>query len=262
MFHYADTSIGRHYGFLVVDILPGDGDTWTASFRQAWIDPAAANDPAVDPLGGYYDEVDPAAYFQAVAEVPDADADGEPDRLPRHRALASGLNLIAQTVPVDPALASCRALAQRLAQTAEAVSIQRIAADGALQGCSGTTGDDFALEADMGLAVRITDAAGLSQSWQGDCRPIMLHAGTNLVGHPAPPLDLTCRGWLAAQHPDSVVAIGSLDAGTGRWRYCASASGDDGVPILVGPDFPIAHGLAYRIHARAAGSLVLPGCDD
>ncbi|HEX9724132.1 MAG TPA: hypothetical protein VGC53_07595 [Vicinamibacteria bacterium] len=64
VFHYSDSTLGRHYGFLVVDISPhpDDPNTWKATFRQARLDPAWAEDRSPDPLGGYYHDTDPAAY--------------------------------------------------------------------------------------------------------------------------------------------------------------------------------------------------------
>ncbi|MCP3866912.1 MAG: hypothetical protein GY703_02210 [Gammaproteobacteria bacterium] len=81
VFHYSESVIGRHYGFLVVEIAPGEFDSWTASFRQAWIDPEWADDPQRNPLGGFYDDSDPIAFFEAHAEASDIDLDGEPDQL-------------------------------------------------------------------------------------------------------------------------------------------------------------------------------------
>ena len=71
VFHYSDSVTGRHYGFLEVNIFPDvdDQSTWTATFRQAWINPAWANDTSLDPLGGYYDETNPEAYFEAVYSI-------------------------------------------------------------------------------------------------------------------------------------------------------------------------------------------------
>jgi hypothetical protein len=75
VFHYADSIIGRHYGFLVVDLDPNGDGTWTGRFRQAWINPAAANDPALNALGGYYDDEDADAYFDATVDATDTDDD-------------------------------------------------------------------------------------------------------------------------------------------------------------------------------------------
>jgi hypothetical protein len=63
VFHYRDSAIGRHYSFLVVNIFPVN-DTWKATFRQAWINPAWADDRFISPLGGYYDETNPEAYYE------------------------------------------------------------------------------------------------------------------------------------------------------------------------------------------------------
>ena len=72
VFHYTDSTIGRHYGFVLVEIFadPGDPGTWKATFRQVWINPAWAGDRALDPLGGYYDDADPAAYYEATWSPP------------------------------------------------------------------------------------------------------------------------------------------------------------------------------------------------
>ena len=72
VFHYADSRIGRHYGFLDVRIspVPGNEKQWKATFRQAWIDPRWAGNRQVNPIGGYYDEAHREAYFEAVAEAP------------------------------------------------------------------------------------------------------------------------------------------------------------------------------------------------
>ncbi|MDP7741907.1 MAG: hypothetical protein QGF67_10725, partial [Lentisphaeria bacterium] len=69
---YGKTAIGRHYGFLDVTIgpVPGRAPIWRATIRQAWIDPAWATDPAVPPLGGYYDAEVPAARYEIEQAVP------------------------------------------------------------------------------------------------------------------------------------------------------------------------------------------------
>lgn len=261
VFHYADSRIGRHYGFLVVDIIPGDGAEWTTLIRQAWINPDAADDPLVNPIGGYYDEGDPIAAFTARVEAPDLDADGEPDRLALYRALRPGVSLIAQTGPVDPALASCRALAEHLSVTPTGTAIRRIAGDGRVEGCTPRAGDDFALVPGMGLLIDTDGPTGLTQTWQSECPPLSVHTGSNLIGHPAPPLDLTCHDWLAAQPVEQITVIARLDPGSGRWQTCGRASDADDPTAVSGPDFPIEHGVGYRIQARAAGNLATPGCD-
>ncbi len=72
VFHYGKTAIGRHYGFLdvTIDRVPGRAHIWRTTIRQAWIDPAWATDPAVPPLGGYYDAEVPTARYEIEQTVP------------------------------------------------------------------------------------------------------------------------------------------------------------------------------------------------
>ncbi|MCB1763866.1 MAG: metallophosphoesterase, partial [Gammaproteobacteria bacterium] len=69
VFHTSDSAEGRHYGLLLADISAQVDDTWKASFDLAWINPAWANDTNLDPVGGYYSDTDPTAYFEAIKPV-------------------------------------------------------------------------------------------------------------------------------------------------------------------------------------------------
>ena len=72
VFDYENSPLGRHYGFLDVTIAPDPASpgTWKATIRQAWIDPDWATNPALDPLGGYYDAVHPEAFYEVSVTVP------------------------------------------------------------------------------------------------------------------------------------------------------------------------------------------------
>lgn len=264
VFHYAHSSIGRHYGFLVVDIAPGDAGSWNASFRQAWIDPAAAHDPAVDPLGGYYDQIDAAAYFEATVDAPDADNDGEPDRLTVHQPLMAGLNLISLTALIPGSRMTCGGLIAELEQTTPVRSIQHLDASGRLESCSDAPGSEFSLVPGMGLLVDLAIGTGIDQSWQRVCPSVPLYPGGNLIGHPAAPLGLTCHGWLSAQlnHIDNTVtSIAGFDAETGHWKTCALRHQGSAPATLQGADFAILPGHGYRVYSSQSGTMLLPGCD-
>lgn len=72
VFHYGNTAIGQHYGFLDITIGPASGQAriWRATIRQAWIDPSWAKAPAVPPLGGYYDAEVPTARYEIEKAAP------------------------------------------------------------------------------------------------------------------------------------------------------------------------------------------------
>lgn len=72
VFGYDSSPIGRHYGFLDVTIAPDPASPgrWKATLRKAWIDPGWASNPALSPLGGYYDAVHPEAFFEVTVTVP------------------------------------------------------------------------------------------------------------------------------------------------------------------------------------------------
>jgi len=174
---------------------------------------------------------------------------------------AQGFNLFSYPAAIPPEHDSCRKLAAGLGTVAEIDSISRLdPTTQHFQSCDPQGGDDFAIVVGEAYVVRMKVGKEMVLVDAPACPSIRLEAGVNLVGHPAPPVGLTCFDLLNSLQANAVTSIQRFNTITGAFETCTLLETGATGFVPAGVDFSIVPGEGYLFHVGTGGTAILPGC--
>ena len=173
--------------------------------------------------------------------------------------LATGLNFFAYPAPVPAQYADCTALTRALGGLSNVASLSRY--DPTTQKFASCDDQAFAIENGRGYQINLESERSLPVLDSPVCAEVSLHRGFNLVGHAAPPNDLTCFGMLDAWDA-AIVSMQRFDPRSGAFETCVVATDEHGVTTPSGVDFQIISGEGYRVSSLVDRVMQLPGCSN
>ncbi len=178
--------------------------------------------------------------------------------------LSQGMNLFSYPSTVPDNTATCQDLLASIGTSDEIESISRFNTDTqSFDVCDFAGGEEFPIVNGEGYLIRMVTDKEVTLPGGPVCSDIVLTEGFNLIGHAAPPADLTSYGFLDELGADKVSSIQRFNPETGAFESCTFYfNEEEGISQPIGVNFPIKAGEGYIIHARVNSSVELPGCEN